>query len=168
MKRRIRTLWGIRGPTLISVFRFSATGISGHRRFPSLCLSPPFSGFRAPVSGFSVLHSAFCTLHSTLCSPRLHDGDRKQAARFNAETAEHAEKGADWGKANGNDQGETPPLRSGVTSGDACPPPFVIRISSFIRHSVLGFRHFPQLSRLFLCQMRDSPAPPALWGWGRG
>ena len=34
-------------------------------------------------------------------SPRLAAGDRWQAARFNAETAE---KGADWGKANDKQQ----------------------------------------------------------------
>ena len=44
------------------------------------------------------------SVHPILLFPLLRDSDRKQAARFNAETAEHAEKGADWGKANDKQQ----------------------------------------------------------------
>jgi len=67
-------------------------GNSGDRHFRPSALAV-HSAFRTPHSAFERPPSCF--------SPAADAGDRKQAARFNAETAE---KGADWGKANDKQQ----------------------------------------------------------------
>ena len=67
-------------------------------------LAPPALwgwGLDPPLNPQSAIRNPQSKRPPSCFSPAADAGDRKQAARFNAETAE---KGADWGKANDKQQ----------------------------------------------------------------